>query len=362
MNTVTVKFPLSRARCQKGNHKGADMGLLVDMINVGEGDSFLLTIDFPGGEASVLIDAGLRDAGATVLNYVNQYAPTGLNMVIATHIDNDHVGGLATVLTHANLKQNATFVLNVPPAIKTHWTPARNSLEKYKGIVTFKKVMDAVDAVQTLCAIANQRGMVTSEALQGTSWTCGDVVLNVLNPTVKRLADAWQESRLDTYIRAGWDAGVVSLLEAVAKAPPTSAENDSSIVIEIIVNGKPCGLMTSDAGAAVLREVTNNKQYSFLKVPHHGSDTGLDGALVQQIRPVYAAIPVGENPHDHPCTDVLDLLRENGTTVYCSTKTKSCRKSCTFPGGNVSFPIGKAQRPGWNVIDATQCKNNPQLI
>ncbi len=91
------------------------MGLLIDMIDVGQGDSFLLTIDNPpAGEAHVLIDAGLPDAGIKVLNYIKTYAPRGLDLIIATHIDNDHVGGLATILTHATLKQGAEFVLNVP--------------------------------------------------------------------------------------------------------------------------------------------------------------------------------------------------------------------------------------------------------
>ena len=89
------------------------MGLLIDMISVGQGDSFLLTVDGQAGEAYVLIDAGQPDAGPKVLNYLNQFAPTGLDMVIATHIDSDYVGGLASVLTHATLKRNATFLLNV---------------------------------------------------------------------------------------------------------------------------------------------------------------------------------------------------------------------------------------------------------
>jgi len=336
------------------------MGLLIDMIDVGQGDSFLLSIDHSGGEAYVLIDAGLPDAGAKVLDYVTKYAPTGLDMVIATHIDNDHVGGLATILSHAPFKHGAQFLLNVPPAIKNHWTPARNTLEKYKGVVSFQKVIEAVDTVKTLSALANKRGLVISAALQGNSWTCGDVELNVLNPTPARLANAWEESRLDKYMQPGWDAKLVSFAESFSQAPTTSDENDASIVIEITVNGVPKALMTSDAGAAVLKEVTNKSQYSFLKVPHHGSDTGLDQDLIEQIRPVYAAIPVGENPHGHPCVEVLDLLQNIGAKTYCSSKTEYCRKTCTFKGGDVSFPIGKAGHAGWKTIDATQCKNNAQ--
>jgi len=328
------------------------------MIDVGEGDSFLLTIDGPTGEAHVLIDAGLPEAGKTVLTYLNRFAASGLDMVIATHIDNDHVGGLATILTHARLKQNAYFILNVPPAIKKRWAPARNTLEKYKGVVSFRRVIEAVDTVKTISALANQRGMITSEALQGQYWKCGAVALNVLNPTPARLAAAWEENNLDSYIRAGWDAAIVSVLESVAQAPPTSAENDSSIVIEITLDGVPCALMASDAGAAVLKEVTKNKSYRFLKVPHHGSDTGLDDELIKQMRPRIAAIPVGENPHGHPSVEILDRLRKAGAVTYCSSKTKDCRKSCTREGGHISFPIGRPLRPRWIAVDITQCKNN----
>lgn len=335
-----------------------NMGLLIDMIDVGQGDSFLLTIDGPTGEAYVLIDAGLPDAGAKVLSYIQRYASAGLDMVIATHIDNDHVGGMATVLTDAPFKSGARFVLNVPPAIKNHWTPVRGTLEKYKGVVSFRRVIDAVDTVSTLSSLANRRGLVSTEALQGRSWGCGEVNLNVLNPTPARLASAWEENNLDRYIQSGWDAQFVSVLESVAEAPSTSAENDSSIVIEILLRGKPVALMSSDAGAAVLKEITQGKRYPFLKVPHHGSDTGLDEGLIRQISPVNAAIPVGENPHGHPSTEILDLLRDCGARTYCSSKTENCRKACTFRGGDICFPIGKALRPGWSTIDASQCKNN----
>jgi len=335
------------------------VGLLIDMIDVGQGDSFLLTIDGPHGEVCVLIDAGLPDAGSKVLNYVSKYASSGLDMVVATHIDNDHVGGMATILTHASLKDRSFFVLNVPPVIAQHWTPARKSLERYKGIVSFKRVIEAVDTVKTLSALANQRGMTINTGLQGQYWTCGDVRLDVLNPTKDRLAAAWEESRLDRYIQGNWEPGLVSIMESVAEAPSTSPENDSSIVIEVSVNGIARALMTSDAGAAVLKEVTAGKSYSFLKVPHHGSDTGLDEELIQQISPQNAAIPVGDNPHGHPSLEILEMLKSVGARTYCSSKTKNCRKSCTFKGGNISFPLGKPTRAGWLSIDKTLCANNP---
>jgi hypothetical protein len=237
-----------------------------------------------------------------------------------------------------------------------HAAPWRNT----KAFLSFQKLIEAINTIKTLCALANIRGLVHSEALRGRWWTYGAVQLTVLNPTAERLAKAWEENRLEEYVNKGWDANFVSLLESFSTAPPTSAENDASIVFEIAVDNQPRALMTSDAGAAVLKEVTSNQRYPFLKVSHHGSDTGLDEELVRRFKPFHAAIPVGENPHGHPCIETLDLLRRYGARTYCSSKTNNCRRSCTFEGGNISFPIDKPLRSGWTPIDPTLCWNNPR--
>jgi competence protein ComEC len=334
------------------------MGLLIDMINVGQGDSFLISIEGPQGERHVLIDAGIASEGATVLDYINSHAPVGLDLVIATHIDNDHIGGLETVLRYAKFTNGAEFALNVPPAIKSRWTPIRKDLQQFRTVRSFDRLIDAVDSIQNLCDIANQRGLISTDALQGRYWVYGGAQLTVLNPTAARLAAAWEESRLDAYIRAGWDREFVSIMESISEAPSTSAENDSSVVIEISYNGVPQALMTSDAGAAVLKEVTQGKRYPLIKVPHHGSKTGLDKELVKQLNPSYAFLPVGQNDFGHPCAEILDMLRDCGTKTYCATKTKDCRRECIFKGGNVSWPIGRTHREGWNSIDMTLCRNN----
>lgn len=334
------------------------MGLLIDMINVGQGDSFLISIEGPIGERYVLIDAGVASEGQTVLDYIKTYAPVGLDLVIATHIDNDHIGGLEMVLRHATFTNGAQFALNVPPAIKNHWLPIRNELQRYRTVRSFDRLLGAVDSVQNLCALANQRGLIHTGALQGQLWAYGGVQLSVLNPTPGRLAAAWEESRLDKYISTGWDQEFVSLMESMSEAPSTSAENDSSVVLEISYNGIPQALMSSDSGAAVLKEVTHGKQYPLLKVPHHGSNTGLDNQLVKQLNSSWAFVPVGQNEFGHPCIEILDMLRTQGTKTYCSTKTKNCRRECSFNGGHISLPIGRALRLDWKTIDAELCKNN----
>lgn len=68
-------------------------------LDVGQGDATLLR--FPNG-TTLLIDAGVRtpswDNGRTVLDHLARYGIHRLDVVIATHADADHTGGLATVL------------------------------------------------------------------------------------------------------------------------------------------------------------------------------------------------------------------------------------------------------------------------
>ncbi len=77
-----------------------DAALDVVFLDVGQGDATLLA--FPGGR-HVLIDAGPAtprwDSGArTVLPHLARYGIRRLDLVIATHPDADHTGGLPAVL------------------------------------------------------------------------------------------------------------------------------------------------------------------------------------------------------------------------------------------------------------------------
>ena len=79
------------------NHKG----LAVHFINVGQGDSILITtpvshkrILLDGGRKSMYVDMGKKE----VIPYLERQGYFSLDLIISSHGDEDHRGGLETVL------------------------------------------------------------------------------------------------------------------------------------------------------------------------------------------------------------------------------------------------------------------------
>lgn len=325
------------------------MGFFIDMIAVGEGDSFLLTLEYEGSEDYILIDGGPVKLSKKLVSHLKAITNGYLDLVIGTHLDTDHIGGLPAVIDEFDIGR---VVLNVPANMEK-WIRSKERLIEHSAKVNYlKKLTESISAVEGLFQALDDKYLEPEQALQGTSFTYGeDIILNVLNPTKERLALAWTDEFLNK--------SVSPTIFEKAEAPATSPNNDASIILELVYKNEPYALFPADAGAEVIKEVTEGKSYTFLKVPHHGSKTGLDEELIKQIKPKTVYIPVGENPHGHPVIEILDMLQEAGAKTFCSEKTKDCRKECKEGGfGNLCHRKDKDFRPRWSNVDPTDCKNN----
>ncbi len=69
-------------------------------INVGQGDSALIR---DGLGFDVLIDGGPPSAGPTVLDFLRSEGVTELDIMLASHADSDHIGGLIDVLQASDI-------------------------------------------------------------------------------------------------------------------------------------------------------------------------------------------------------------------------------------------------------------------
>lgn len=333
------------------------MGFYIEMIGVGEGDSFLLTLDTKtGGEAHVLIDGGNGEKSVRIIDHVAKYAGGQLELVIGTHLDNDHLGGLIDIIGSGI--SVAKLILNTPGTFGK-WLQMREVFKSFTKVYPIQKLEKSLQSANDLLEIAKKKGVTVENALAGRSWECGNVQLEVLSPTKEKLEEAWTEKIIEDISSLNKSQAEKDLVEKGLKTPPTSLSNDSSIIIELIYDGKPYALSPGDAGASVIKEATKKKSYTFLKVPHHGSDTGLDEDLIKQLSPKMAYIPVGENRYGHPNLETLELLRKFGATTYCSEKTKDCRKECKAHDFTILCHYeGKILREGWSTVDPKDCRNN----
>jgi beta-lactamase superfamily II metal-dependent hydrolase len=79
----------------------ASENLTVSFLDVGQGDAELL--QFNG--KNVLIDGSTQDMGSRVECYLKEYGVKDLDLIVATHPHEDHIGGLPNILNDFTVRQ-----------------------------------------------------------------------------------------------------------------------------------------------------------------------------------------------------------------------------------------------------------------
>lgn len=231
--------------------------LSVYFLDVGQGDAIL--IDSPQ-HGRVLIDGGKNRGVVSELGKILPFSDRRIDIILATHPDLDHIGGLPEVVSRFDV---STFI---EPGV-----PSNNSV--YGEL--FKRLEEK--EIQKLIAT---RGMVIN---------FGDgVKLVVLYPTL------------------GED---VTLLDP----------NDASIVAKLMY-GEHSFLLTGDAGLRTENILINldrdNLKTDVLKAGHHGSRTSTSLSFAEVTSSTYTIISAGKNnSYGHPHQDVLNNLALVGTQI-----------------------------------------------
>jgi len=223
----------------------------VYFIDVGQGDAIFIDTD----AMDVLVDGG--PPSCNIMGYLNYLNVTWIDLVVATHVHSDHVGGVISVL-NSTIQVDAVMINN-----QTSTT------------ATYQQFMSLAQTHQILIA---KRGDSYSLA-NNTNFT-------VLNPT---------------------------------QPLSFSDENDNSIVFRLQV-GETYSLFTGDSGAdaeeQMLQTVANLK-CDVLKVAHHGSRTSTTAPFLDAVSPTVAVISVGAgNTYGHPHNETIQRLIERNITVY----------------------------------------------
>jgi len=232
--------------------------LQVHFLDVGQGDAAVLRT--PRGRW-IVIDGGPRtperDAGRrVVVPFLRRHGAGAVTLVVATHGDADHLGGIPAIL--------AAF----PPALV--FEPGEPL-----GRPLYLEFLGAVESA----------GAAWHPARAGDRLTLDGVTLEVLSPD-----SAWMELPADV--------------------------NDHGVVLRVTY-GATRLLFQADAGLPVEARLAGRVgPVQVLKVGHHGSRTATSDTWLQELRPATAVISVGaHNNYGHPAPEVVARLAARGIRV-----------------------------------------------
>jgi len=251
---VIVLVVFSTTACQP-----APQTLIVDFLDIGQGDSIL--IQAPAGQ-TILIDGGRPDGGVVrqLFEVLPWYERT-IDLMVVTHPDDDHGGGLVEVARRFKIGR----IL-------------------YTGVVS--------DTASYVALIAEAQ--------------TEHIPLTIID----------RPQTID--LGGGATLAIVYPLTSLAGERPASP-NDTSITARLAF-GAQSFLFTGDLeapGEAKLLASGQTIKSTVLKVGHHGSKYSTSEVFLEAVAPKEAVISVGkDNSYGHPTALILHRLARFGARVW----------------------------------------------
>ena len=252
-------------------------------LDVGQGDSTVVVLPDGGG---LLVDCP-AEAAPAVVDQLEKAQVTSLNLVVVSHSDLDHAGGIVDVIK--GFQGETVKVAFFPDRVRD---PNRRAGIKYRRLL------------QNLAGLVRKGVELLCEPHAGEMIEFGDVTVSILHPA--------KADRLD----------------ALAQDNP----NDISITLRVDYAGArillPADLQRQgwqwmlDRGEVLKADV--------FKFPHHGSWYNGEPSLskiLDLVEPSVVVISVGStNSYRHPSIETLRLLRSHHGSVrfLCTQATNKC--------------------------------------
>lgn len=349
----------------------------IELLNVGDGDAIIVSLDKENKNLIVVIDGGenrdyltkVKPALEKLLLEKEKKAP---DIVVATHYDSDHIGGLipliddyiqdiSEVWVHRSpeLSREVTPLLEVNKESNTLRSP-NSFLFKINLIAANSSISEEAIATKSDFIITSLKQLETflgkipkakvKHVYHGYSFA-GWPELKVLGPTeafykslfpktksleqliIEETIDYSKEDtinnqkRIASFISSTQNPCENLKTDTTAKLTPT---NKASIILAIDKGNKRF-LFTGDAGITSFKKIPNWQQelanIYWLKIPHHGSDNNISTEIISVMKPEYADNS-GDSYQDNY---VLDCIASNERSIRAPRSTKN--------GGDLSMTI-----------------------
>jgi len=230
--------------------------LVVAFLDIGQGDAIF--IESPSGN-QVLIDGGPGKAVLTGLADVMPAGDRSIDVVVATHPDADHIGGLPDVFER--------FV------VSALFDPGITS-----DTALFAAYTEHKEGEEGLVYTVARRGQVVNLG--------GGAYLRILFPD----------------------------------RDMAGAESNTASIVAQLVYGDTEVLLTGDSPRAIEAYLVGLEgeylESDILKVGHHGSKTSSLPLFVESVSPTIGIVSAGcDNRYGHPHHEALEVLRATGSEI-----------------------------------------------
>jgi len=228
-------------------------GLRVSYIDVGQGDSELIQVN----GKNLLIDAGPNSSRSKFMSYLDRQDIKKLDYVIATHPDEDHIGGMSDVIKKYDVD---TFI----------------APKKISNTKTFENMVQAL----------RNKDIKITLPKPGSKLEMGDnVSAEIMAPNSSSYPDT----------------------------------NNYSVVLKITY-GNTKFLFTGDAEKESEQEMLDRNydiSADVLKVGHHGSSSSTSQEFLNRVNPTIAIISCGKNnKYGHPTKKIVNRLKKKNIQIY----------------------------------------------
>lgn len=284
------------------------MGIRFEFLKAGNGDCILISTS---NGTNILIDGGLTDTYREIKKHLREKSK--LDLVVLTHVDNDHICGLIGLLRKDEKNRNK---------INELW------FNSFKSILVEKESNGNIGASQGILFetliekykhIKHKGNIYLREEMKQNNYSIGnDINLILLSPNkedLNKFKIDWQSDKEKMKSKFCNGRGSQNISAIKKDSGDKSLTNRTSIAF-ILEYQEEKYLFLGDAHRDVINKSLMNLGYSkenklkikFVKLSHHGSYGNIDNIFLDLIDCQQFVILTNGKKFDHPNKETLSLI------------------------------------------------------
>lgn len=352
--------------------------IIVDMLPANEGDCFLVTVE--EADIIILIDGGTAETYNSFLKAklqkLNQSGKC-IDLLIVTHIDDDHIGGILELLRENGSNQESKIIKikniwhnsyrhlqfkreketgKAEKQILSNYIVAGSAQENLEKADSRKDI--SVKQGSTLAALILKGGYQWNHQFEGKAICCDgentisigkECQITVLTPdkeALNRLAKIWKkelkskrfafefsddelfddayefymrffENPIECVDKQISDSTQELNIEKLANQegnPDTSKTNQASISILLEFQGKSLLFLADTHADEAIKKLNGRNQFDLIKLPHHGSSRNISRKFIDDMETDTYLISTNSVRYHHPDLETVAKIICKKTT------------------------------------------------